>query len=298
MITFIMFNYLSQIHLNKTYVYKYGWNQIEINTEWYDINGMYFRFKTANYFVDKRKLAVFMTCSPDFSNLNFSFTIFIFKNDSFHSNITLHNIQKKSFHKLNFFENIELSQNFNIYEIIEDENLSNIKMSFFISYEKNTIFNNIIEKTILFQVNIKKSYTDSRKIYICSEMNYLEESDYEDFEWWIEMNKIIGYDKIVVYNNSIPNNLRFNRLFERTKDVVEIVQLNYLPNLLNKTVNKKYFHHMNDLIKPGEYSGSNLQNHGIESFTMHECIYSYRDQANFLLMIDKDETFIPIRIKI
>ena len=54
---------------------------------------------------------------------------------------------------------------------------------------------------------------------------------------------------------------------------------------------------MNDLIVKGEYNGKNLLNHAIESMIMHECIYSYRDQANFLLMIDKDETFIPVKLK-
>ena len=268
--------------------------------EWIDINGeMFFRVKTANYLVDKQKLVVFMTCSPDFTkDFEFFFTVFIYKKERLRSKKILQNIQKRSFKNANFFENIELSQNLNIFENMDDENLSDIKIYFFVSFKTNHKTNKeIVGQTKTFQVNIKKSYTGSRKIYICSEMNYLEDNDYEDFEWWVEMNKMIGYDKIVIYNNSIPNNFRFNGLFERNKNIVDIVQLHYLPNLVNKTVNKKYFHHMNDLIVRGEYNGQNLLNHGIEAMIMHECIYSYRDQANLLLMIDKDETFIPVKLK-
>ena len=53
---------------------------------------------------------------------------------------------------------------------------------------------------------------------------------------------------------------------------------------------------MNDLIVKGVYSGGNLLNHDIESMIMHECIYSFRYQANLLLMIDKGEIFFSDKI--
>ena len=301
LIILILVVFIYNFHIFKSLYKKYEWQikeDIQVTRkEWTDVMGqIFFRVKTANYLIDEQKLMIYFTCSPDYAqNITFSFLVSIYNNGKFFIQKNLNDIEKRSFLNVNMFENIELSKKFDILDLNITESLSNLKMYLCVLFQLND--GKTIEKSDVVEINIKNSHSDSDKIFICSEMNYLEESDYYDFEWWIELNIMIGYDKIIIYNNSIPNNENFNNLFERNKDRLEIVQLNYLPNLVNKTINRKYFRHMNDLILKGEYSGQNLLNHGIEYMILQECIYSYRDQANLLFMIDKDETFVPAKLK-
>ena len=108
---------------------------------------------------------------------------------------------------------------------------------------------------------------------------------------------LIGYDKLVIYNNSIPDTENFRRLFTDQKTSLEVVPLNYLPNLLDSRQNNTYFRHMEELYKHGqEFSGSSILYWGIENMAMNECLFGYSNRAHLLLVIDNDETFIAPKL--
>ena len=63
---------------------------------------------------------------------------------------------------------------------------------------------------------------------ICTKMFFLKKEDFSMLERWFTINENIGFDKIVLFNNSIPNTAEFNKLFYNYKDLVEIKQMHYL----------------------------------------------------------------------
>jgi len=58
----------------------------------------------------------------------------------------------------------------------------------------------------------------------------MQTNEYKHFNWWIEMNKRSGYDKIIMCNNSIPNTNEFNRILKKNKNFLHLNRLNCFPN--------------------------------------------------------------------
>ena len=112
------------------------------------------------------------------------------------------------------------------------------------------------------------------------------------------MNAFIGYDKVVIFNNTLPNNDAFNLLYKRHKRSVDIVPINYLPNILKRSVtNQTYFRHMEELTLTGhEYSGESILYGNLIIMAINECLLSYSDKADLMLVIDNDEVFIPPKL--
>ena len=69
---------------------------------------------------------------------------------------------------------------------------------------------------------------------LCSKVYYFDQSYEKIFEWWIEMSKLNGYDKLVIFNNSLP----FRDLFRKYEGFVEVVQFQCLPNFFSSNVTK------------------------------------------------------------
>ena len=110
-------------------------------------------------------------------------------------------------------------------------------------------------------VEIKYRFSEKRHIYFCTENPiYLEDKDHVDLKWSIELNRLIGFDRFILSNNSVPNTKEFKRIFEKNKDFLHVVQYNYLPNFLQPNASQKFVRHYEDLTQKGvEFFGEALQ---------------------------------------
>ena len=79
--------------------------------------------------------------------------------------------------------------------------------------------------------NLKEKNELKREIMICSKMLNIEPKDYKMLEDWILINKKIGYEKIVLYNHSIPNEDNFNTLIYNSQDILEMKQNKFYPDI-------------------------------------------------------------------
>ena len=97
------------------------------------------------------------------------------------------------------------------------------------------ISNQIISKNpIILKIKNKKEKL-KKDIMVCSKMLSLENKDYKILEDWIRIHKQIGYQKIVLHNNSIPNTSNFNNLFLKNQDFVVIKENKFYPDIINNS---------------------------------------------------------------
>ena len=61
-----------------------------------------------------------------------------------------------------------------------------------------------------------------------------------DLEWWFKINIISGYDKIVLFNNSIGTGDNFEKLVSKYKDRVEVIQMQCTPDLGHYSNNESF----------------------------------------------------------
>ncbi len=180
-------------------------------------------------------------------------------------------------------------------EIIETFfNLSN-----FVNNTKNvnlkvniTDLNNLSIKNPIKLVIKKFNSLQSSKNHsvLCSKLYYLKKDYIKYFEWWIKINKLNGFDKIVLFNNSLDSS--FNNLFSKYKGFVEIIQYQCLPNFfIENNANKTYinFFEIKQL-----YNLDPLPYHiHFEFFSFNECLLMNRDKYKYVAIMDSDETIIP-----
>jgi hypothetical protein len=79
-----------------------------------------------------------------------------------------------------------------------------------------------------------------RSALLCSRCFYFKSTDYKKFFWWVELNRLSGYNRIVICNNSIPNTLAFQKIFFKYKDFLFVKQLRCVPNFLDDVKFKSY----------------------------------------------------------
>ena len=245
------FYYLNSNKKNESDSSRNGQNPIEKNNEWLEVSEYTFvRLGTATYFIDKSKISILATTTinlKSLNGLNFKFTVEIYdENDVNHlAKYFLNDIKFKK-----FFHEVPLTTNFNyemfaIFELNRKvyDDVSKIRMRLRISTPQEK------DNTQPIKLSIKNRLTsNSENIIICSEPSYLEPNDFVDMKWFIDINTAMGFDKINIYNNSIPATREFSRLFKLNEKTTRVTSYNYLPNLIetaDETRNlKKYVYNM------------------------------------------------------
>lgn len=265
------------------------------NQEWSDINGdIFFRRQTAKYYTDRRELIVFFMCRHLFiQNYNFTINSELILNKRVVSSQEHTLTQLNQFLDLNGYEVYSVSTRLNLKEY--NNHLKNIRIFFSINMKHNISSSlDIVSEKLEARIEDYRSMTFERNsIVICTEPLYLEDKDFKDFEFWVELNKMIGYEKIAIFNNSIPNNDLYNKLFERHKDFIDVFQFNCLPNFIKR--GGKYLKHFKEFVI-AEWSMSGIFFFGLDSMAINECLYHYSNKAKLILVQDNDETFIPPRL--
>lgn len=117
-------------------------------------------------------------------------------------------------------------------------------------------------------------------------------SDVLATEWWIKINKVIGYDKISFCNQSIKHNVGFGELFNKYYDYLDISTLTCIPNLTQNSNKPKYFKYFNELIDDkGDFDVYKVE--VINQLIINECYLDNIDKYKYITVIDNDETIIP-----
>jgi hypothetical protein len=272
------------------------------NFEWEQIDKFtFFKRSAAYYFLDKRMLRVFYITSannvPEFE----IDVIFQFKyRKSF--KITLKNANSKRHDQWDKYRssslNYDLSffQSFNtdINKLYLDKNL--VKMSILIRDSKYEIIST--QTPIEVKIKYLRTQPDKKRegSMICSKCYYY--SDYlsfKHFEWWFELNKKIGYNKITFCNSTIPDTYEYRRLFDKYENSIYIYQMQFLPNLIDKNqLNDSYNEYLTsffDLKRKDSFYKPLTR--VFDNIIFQECYLDNVDKYKYITIIDNDEAIVP-----
>lgn len=133
----------------------------------------------------------------------------------------------------------------------------------------------------------ENEYASRKSALLCTKSLYLAKNQHNELNWWIEINKRIGYTNLAIYNNSIPSTPQFNRVLSQNKEFIQLVQLKCIPNFLNSQ--KEYLEFYEELT----YS---IKMDVISGVVINECYLENVDKYKYIAIMDNDETVIPSRI--
>jgi len=249
--TFIFSSFISNLISKKTKIKdaKKNINQTKTNedNEWIMLNSdAYLKRNALFYLVNKQVIRLFVLSKYNFSITGLNGTILIKTNE----------MEEKSI----YFEKY-LIQKYDKNEYNLDFEINSIDINF--KYD-NLISLQIQLNGINELLNIKiKDINKSNKKFamICSKPWELSNNAYKTLKFWIKYNQMIGFDKIVIYNNSIENNDNFNNLFEKYNDLIEFHNIKWC----------------------------------LESFFITECFFNNVDLYENIFVIDIDEILVPLK---
>ena len=273
---------------------------LEDNKEWIEVStGIFLKRKSVLYFQDAKKMVLLFTCKNGTLNerTKFTFNFSIKYEDRIIAKTQ--NEEEQANNELKMFFNIRHYQNFilivhlDLGKLLDVDYFESKKVDIGVSARLQGSLFNLASKVKVSRLRSKTSRETNA--VICTEPLFLEEKDYQNLAWWIELNKMSGYKKIVLFNNSIPDTEMFNKLFLKHKDFVEINQFRYLPNFLTPDKGK-YLRHYRDFIV-GEWHVDNVHFLGFDAIANNECLYANAHVAKFVLIQDNDEAFLTPRLE-
>ena len=227
------------IRNNSTNLKPFDFNKYcDSKGEWVHLNSEYF-FKNgaAFYIIDELKAHIyFLTRSNIINSLELKLIIKIDSNNQFEYIV---NGQSGNPWFVNGYASCTLDSYFNLKEILYSEkkidliqNLDKIKVYFYIrDTKKNTITKTPMELKLKYLNREKK-----KSAILCAKCLYLNADEYLHLNWWIELNKRAGYEKIVMCNQSLERNhqkkfpLDFGDVIGRYSDFIVLEQLECIPD--------------------------------------------------------------------
>jgi len=125
---------------------------------------------------------------------------------------------------------------------------------------------------------------------ICAKSFYFPNSYINHFEFWIKMNKINGYDKISLFNNSLDT--KFDSLFSKYKDFIDVHQFQCVPNFFSPSNKNRTFITFSEIKYVLKIDANTIHVH-FEYLNFNECYLKYKDKYKYITIIDDDESIIP-----
>jgi hypothetical protein len=263
-------------------------------------NHVFFRPSLAYYYLDLKQIRIYYSKHLQYTyNLVLNLKLTINSQTNIEKSVNTYNTYVKHGH-FNF--KIELLiANLTLSDILSKEHLdligndfeANLKMQVLIeTQDKLHRIKNPIELRIrnFREINELKK----KKAIICSKQFYFDDSYAKSFAWWIELNRMHGYDKLVFYNNSIPNMKWLNDVFQKNADFIEIKQLQCYPNFEDKNNSMKLFIRNSDF--KNVYKIDPLFHHlHFEFLCYNECFFENMNKYEHIAVHDQDESIIPRR---
>ncbi|RNA36061.1 hypothetical protein BpHYR1_052711 [Brachionus plicatilis] len=154
-----------------------------------------------------------------------------------------------------------------------------------------------LNKSILIEnINIR-NYDELNlinKSVLCSKVFYFNPDYRKNFQWWIELTKLNGYEKLVIFNNSLP--AEFDFIKEKYSDFVESIEFSCIPNYIDATSSNKSFIRSFNQFKE-IYNIDPLYYHmHFEFVTQNECYLNNINKYKYVNILDQDEAILKRQI--
>jgi len=249
------------------------------------------------YFTDKELLNLnFLkrTSYENFTNLAVNLTINIRGYPVLHHVLT--NFAYTSKASCFIYKWVTMSKNFSLESIIPTGYIyGNFRDD--IKIQLTVTDTNLDSDRNIIPVKVKQFYYTGHeeKTIICSKAYYLTGSLSNDFEFWIELSKYQGYDKLVLYNNSIENTLKYRQVISRNQGFIELIDYQCLPNFYEIDGTPEFI----DFEYIETFLDTSSLNHQIffEKITQNECYWENKDKYKNIAVLDHDEAVIPIALR-
>ncbi len=272
----------------------------DCDKQWLQLNGhVYFRPSLAFYYLDLKQLKLYYQ-----RNINFNYTFKLLGKLEMKTNMVAYFpikiFQIKKIHSHDRYSYESLTSNLTLADVVDaefsqlfpDSEINQMKLKIFIQIENTTQPNNK-------SLSVKMKYfrqvdTLKQKSLICTKLLYLKPSYSNTINWWIELNRMHGYNKLTIYNNSLPSQM--DSIFEKHADFVQVIQFQCIPNFMeNENSKKPYIKSFYEF--QSVYNTDPLYYHThFEFFTLNECFLQNMDQFVHVTVIDQDESIVPRRL--
>jgi hypothetical protein len=269
--------------------------------EWIDLdNETYLRTNTSKYFHDEKKFVVIFTSKANtiYNNKVFELNFNIkYKNKIFNKHQDKYELV--SFFNIRHYQDFILFVKLNLSEVINERiiDLAQLRIETVILLKIPRKNVSMISPSIKTNIGYFRDRNIGRpkEAVVCTEPLFLEDKDASSLSWWIEMTKLAGYKKIVIFNNSVVNTYTFENLFETHKHYVEIKQFRCLPNFIHPEKGQ-YLTNYKEFIS-GEWKFENVHFLGLDGIANNECLYENSYESNLVMIQDNDESFLVPRLE-
>jgi hypothetical protein len=262
------------------------------NSEWEQLNKyVYFRRSAAFYFKDKQLLRIFFISKSNLRH-KYDFIVTLKPDQTETITVVLPNAQVKLHDRWDIYEVNSLNYNFSVSQYFE-MNENEFKMDLFVKQN-----NPLIQTSHPIEVKIKSFHGKNKEdAAICSKCYYYNDDTSKIFEWWFELNIQIGFNKISICNNTIPNTENFERILKKYESNVHVYQMNFLPNYIynSSALNDNSHQYLTDFhdLKINGKRFFLFYTNIFDILMFNECYLDNVDKYDYVMVIDNDETVIP-----
>ncbi len=286
---FILFTNKKSIdNLNESRQIKTPINEFSIqceNNEWISLNKyIYFRKSLAFCYSDIKKLRIYFTKHKKYkANLHFELL-----SNGISLKTTRFYFPHLNWHRRLPYQHGYLEADLDCLKINENKTMiSTLEVDIFSANYRT-------KSPVLFEIKHYDQNENFKNSSIaCSKLFFFDNTGIKRFKWWIEVSKLSGYEKLVIFNVSLSE--VYKNLFDKYKDFVQVIQYQCIPNLFPNLLNESYFK-FNEIGKLFP-SLSAVTKHGIyqhyEYFSNNECYLLNKDKYRYVAVLDNDEFILP-----
>ena len=267
----------------KNTIVKTKENRKECLLEWEELNNMiYFRRNLAFYYTDTKKIHLYFEMNS--KNVNNNYKIDLMNNEIKLKHDLNCNLIKLHTYYQYVFGYIEANYDLSNY------NNNNNKLTIKVKGNNNESTQNSID---LKMKQFNDNNNNKKHSLLCGKSYYHTNNNLKHTEWWININKINGFDKIILFNNSYGNGSwkEYELLFNKYNNFIQIIQYQCLPNFISSNNEPKYINFFDTKplfnLNPIPY-----QQH-FEYSTFNECLLLNRNKYKYIAIIDDDESILP-----
>lgn len=253
----------------------------ECKIEWEKLNDkLYFRKGFSFYYKDIKKIRIFYLNHKNVTHKAYEIKLYSEDNQYL---TTLKNVNAKLFSRDFDYPNIVYRVGYLEidYEQTEIKNFKVIVVS----------LNHATKNMLNIESKNYNENDDSKKYSMCcSKLSHLDRSYVKTFKWWIEIARLNGYEKMMIFNLSLSND--YNDILNINKDFVQVIQYQCIPNFHNNITHKSYFK-LDELKQAFNKKSAFYIVNYIELMSSNECYLRNKDKYKYISNIDLDEFVLP-----
>ena len=252
----------------------------DLANHWIHIKGhqVFFRQKSIWYFTDKDEIVAYFVSKSDFSRkVNFKLKFSSKRQRVFGYSAKF--IKLRLWRENEFYSLYRLQTNIKSKGFDFNITKSAIRISFSVNNSTQT-------KWLSLKMKERINSQIKGGAMICVKNYNLNESNIAMLDWWLNLNKLMGYEKVVLYNTSIFGQA-FKKLFDNHSSFVEVRPFKFIPNLLDSS---------NGTFIRGTGRLNRFMKFVFHLITLNECFIDHVDHFKYVAVIDFDELFVPRKL--